>query len=68
MNEPTAKPQRPAYVPAVGPRLKKLLAVVFGLFALLAVNAVYLVAIRVVGWWKGESYENLFYSGRAGAE
>jgi tetratricopeptide (TPR) repeat protein/uncharacterized membrane protein len=50
-----------AYVPAVGPRLNKLLAVVFGLFALLAVNAVYLIAIRAVGWWRGESYENLFY-------
>jgi tetratricopeptide (TPR) repeat protein len=61
VNEPTAKPARPAYVPAVGPRLNKLLAVVFGLFALLMVNAVYLVAIRAVGWWKGESYENLFY-------
>ncbi|QDV05902.1 hypothetical protein Poly30_14050 [Planctomycetes bacterium Poly30] len=48
-------------MPAVGPRLSKLLAVVFGLFALLSVNAVYLVAIRAVGWWRGESYENLFY-------
>ena len=53
--------KRPAYVPAVGPRLNKLLAVVFGLFALLSVNAVYLVAIRAVGHFRGESYENLFY-------
>ena len=30
---------RRRYVPAVGPRLRKLLAVVFGLFALLAVNS-----------------------------
>ncbi|MEM6571502.1 MAG: multiheme c-type cytochrome [Planctomycetota bacterium] len=37
------------------------MAVVFGLFALLAVNAVYLVAIRVAGWWSGQSYENLVY-------
>ena len=49
------------YVPAVGPRLSKLLSVVFGLFALLAVNAVYLLAIRVAGWRTGETYENLFY-------
>lgn len=53
--------QRAAYVPAVGPRLKKLLAVVFGLFALLSVNAVYLVVIRLAGEWTGQSYENLFY-------
>ena len=49
------------YVPAVGPRLSKLLAVVFGLFALLGVNAVYLVAVRVLGLVSGASYENLFY-------
>lgn len=52
---------RPKYVPAVGPRLAKLLAVVFGLFALLTVNAVYLVAVRAAGAWTGQSYENLFY-------
>ena len=32
-----------------------------GLFALLAVNSVYLVVIRAAGWWTGETYENLFY-------
>jgi tetratricopeptide (TPR) repeat protein len=52
---------RRRYVPAVGPRLAKLLAVVFGLFALLTVNAVYLVVVRLAGWWTGETYENLFY-------
>ena len=36
---------RKRYVPVVGPRLKKLLFVVFGLFALLAVNSAYLVAV-----------------------
>jgi hypothetical protein len=30
------------YVPAIGPRLRKLLFVVFALFALLAVNSAYL--------------------------
>jgi tetratricopeptide (TPR) repeat protein len=40
-------PSRPRrrYLPAVGPRLKRLLGVVFGLFALLAVNAGYLVSV-----------------------
>ena len=49
------------YVPAVGPRLTKLLAVVFGLFALLSVNAVYLFAVRVAGWITGQTYEDLVY-------
>lgn len=52
---------RKKYVPVVGPRLKKLLAVVFGLFALLCVNSLYLVAITVAEWWTGETYQNLFY-------
>ncbi len=49
------------YVPAVGPRLKKLLAVVFGLFALLAVNATYLAAVSLFEWATGETYQNWFY-------
>lgn len=54
---------RPArtYQPAVGPRLKLLLGVVFGLFALLSVNALFLLAVRVAGQVTGRSYENLFY-------
>ncbi|MEE2939765.1 MAG: multiheme c-type cytochrome, partial [Planctomycetota bacterium] len=63
MNEPSraASPRRTTYVPAVGPRLARLLAVVFGLFALLSVNAVYLIVVRLAGRWTGQSYENLFY-------
>ena len=58
----TAPPKaRKAYVPAVTPGLAKLLAVVFGLFALLSVNSVYLVAIRIAGWATGATYENQFY-------
>jgi tetratricopeptide (TPR) repeat protein len=45
------------YVPVVGPRLKKLLAVVFALFALLVVNSVYLLSITIAG----VQYQNLFY-------
>jgi tetratricopeptide (TPR) repeat protein len=45
------------YVPVVGPGLKKLLAVVFGLFALLTVNSVYLASVTVAG----TRYQNWFY-------
>jgi len=55
---PTAA--RKKYVPAVGPKLKRLLAVVFGLFALLCVNSVYLVAISLLEWWTGALYQNSF--------
>lgn len=46
-----------AYTPAVGPRLKVLLATIFGIVALLGANSVYLVAITVLG----EEYQNQFY-------
>jgi len=61
--ETATKPprRRRRYVPAVGPRLKKLLFVVFGLFALLAVNAVYLVGVSILEWWTGSTYQNWFY-------
>ncbi|HEV8237937.1 MAG TPA: multiheme c-type cytochrome, partial [Thermoanaerobaculia bacterium] len=58
---PPAAPARRKYVPAVGPRLSKLLFVVFGLFALLSVNAVYLVAVRVLEKTSGKVYQNWFY-------
>jgi tetratricopeptide (TPR) repeat protein/uncharacterized membrane protein len=69
-NETSApKPARRKYVPVVGPRLKRLLWVVFGLFALLVVNSVYLVSITLVQWLSklrdpagiGLVYENYFY-------
>ncbi len=59
--EAKKKKKKKRYVRAVGPRLTKLLAVVFGLFALLAVNSFYLIVVRLAGWWTGETYENLFY-------
>jgi len=49
------------YVPAVGPRLRKLLAVVFGLFALLAVNAAYLLSVRILEAATGRTYQDWFY-------
>ncbi len=57
----TGAPRLKKYVPAVGPRLKKLLFVVFGLFALLSVNAVYLVSVTTAEWLTGEVYQNWFY-------
>jgi tetratricopeptide (TPR) repeat protein len=45
----------------VGPRLKKLLYVVLGLFALLAVNAAYLGTITFSEWLSGQTYQDYFY-------
>ncbi len=53
--------RRKKYVPAVGPRLKKLLIFVFVLFALLSANAVYLIATSILEWSTGETYQNFFY-------
>lgn len=54
---PPQAARRTRYVPVVGPRLNKLLAVVFGLFALLVVNSVYLVSVTIAG----ARYQNWFY-------
>jgi tetratricopeptide (TPR) repeat protein len=54
-------PKPAGYVPAVGPRLKKLLLIVFSLVALLGANSLYLVAITILEWWKGLTYQNYFY-------
>lgn len=57
----TVRKGRRRYVPAVGPKLSKLLMVVFGLFALLAINAVYLLGVSVLEWSTGQTYQNWFY-------
>jgi tetratricopeptide (TPR) repeat protein len=54
-------PAKRRYVPAVGPRLAKLLAVVFGLFALLVVDSVYLLGVRALEAVTGRTYQNWFY-------
>lgn len=56
-----ATPERKRYVPAVSPRLRVLLQVVLGLFALLAVNGVYLASVTAFEWWTGATYQNYFY-------
>ncbi len=52
---------RARYVRSVGPRLRVLLYVVFGLAALLGANGIYLAGITALNWYTGESYEDLFY-------
>jgi len=58
-NTETPKPR--VYREAVGPRLKKLLVAVFGLFALLSINAFYLGGVTLLEWATGRTYQNWFY-------
>src|SRR5215471_15211957 len=61
---------RKRYVRAVGPRLRILLLVIFGLVALLAANSVYLSAISFLEWLKSNpntTYQNWFYMVMFGA-
>jgi tetratricopeptide (TPR) repeat protein len=51
------------YVPAVGPRLRKLLLVVLGLTALLTANSCYLLAISTLEWVTHQPYQNWFSLG-----
>ena len=58
------QPQRKKYVRAVGQRLRWLLYAIFGLFAVLSANSVYLGAITFLEWLKGDpntTYQNYFY-------
>src|SRR5882762_10992623 len=52
------------YVRAVGPRLRLVLYLIFGLFAGLGANSVYLSSITFLEWLKGDAnvtYQNYFY-------
>jgi hypothetical protein len=49
------------YRPVIGWRLKRLLALVFLLFGLLAVNSLYLAGITVAEWLSGDLYQEYFY-------
>ena len=53
--------KRRKYEPAVGPKLRKLLYVVFGLSALLAATAIYLASITFMEATSGRVYQNWFY-------
>ncbi len=59
MPELATPPRRPKL--AVGPRLRKLLYVVFALFALLFANSAYLAAITFLEWLRGQTFQNYFY-------
>ncbi len=60
---------RKKYVPVIGPRLKVLLFAIFGLFAVIGVNSVYLASITLLEWISkvrdpvgiGYTYQNYFY-------
>jgi tetratricopeptide (TPR) repeat protein len=56
-----ATPARKKYVPVVGPRLKRVLALVFALFAVIGVNSVYLASVTFAEWATGRTYQNYFY-------
>ena len=60
-NAAPSSPPRKRYVPAVGPRLKKVLWGVFVLSALLGANGVYLAAITFLEWVSERTYQNYFY-------
>ena len=58
----SGRPAQPKkYVRAVGPRLRKLLYVIFALVALLVANSAYLSAVTAVEWTTGRTYQNFFY-------
>jgi len=61
MSVQSSATKKKRYVPAIGPRLKKLLHVVLALFGLLGINAVYLVTITVLEAATGKTYQNYFY-------
>ena len=61
-NSTPSEPTRPRRLRAViGPRLRPVISIVFGLFALLVVNSAYLVGVRLLEWSTGETYQNWLY-------
>lgn len=56
-----AQKKRRPYIPAVGPKLQRLLSFLFVSFALLGINSVYLATITFLEWRNGETYQNYFY-------
>ncbi|MCX6903833.1 MAG: multiheme c-type cytochrome [Verrucomicrobia bacterium] len=61
---PGDAPARKKYVRAVGPRLRKVLYLVFGLVALLGANSLYLASITLLEWLRrgaAVSYQTYFY-------
>src|SRR5262249_54062793 len=68
MNSPSSAPaavlrdaRGQPYEPAIGPRLRLLLALIFAAVALLGATAISLFAIRLFEWFRGHTYQNHFY-------
>ncbi|MCA9751414.1 MAG: tetratricopeptide repeat protein [Gemmatimonadetes bacterium] len=61
MNNQNPPRPAPGYVPAVGPRLRILLAFIFGAVALIGVNSAYLAGMTFLEWKTGLTYQDLFY-------
>lgn len=59
--QPEPRPARRKPVRSVGPRLRIVLLIVFGLVALLGANAAYLVSITLLEWLRGQTYQDYFY-------
>ncbi|MCA9135668.1 MAG: hypothetical protein KDB00_02890, partial [Planctomycetales bacterium] len=57
----TTVPPRRKYVRAVGPRLRKLLYVIFALVALLMANSGYLALVTFMEWVRDETYQDYYY-------
>lgn len=55
------KKNRKEYVPAITPRLRKLLIVVLTITAILGANSAYLAAVTALESFTGETYQNYFY-------
>ena len=58
---PLPRPPRAVVIPAVGPRLRILMWVIFGLIGLIGANSVYLASVTFLSWNSGRTYENWFY-------
>jgi len=54
-------PEKKKYVRAVGPRLRRILYVIFALVALLSANAIYLLSVKGLKWITGKNYGDYFY-------
>src|SRR5947209_8142295 len=50
-----------AYTPAIGPRLRPLLWIILGGFALLGANGVYMASVTALTWYLGASQQTPFY-------
>lgn len=57
---PVRTPRGQPYEPAIGPRLKVVLAFIFACVALLGATGAYLLAIRLLEWGRDQTYTNQF--------